>query len=189
VRNDHELVLGDFGIVYLPNQPHRITRTNESVGPHDYMPPWGEIGGRLDNVHANFDVYMLGKLLWCMVSGHFLLQREWFRRPEYDLTKMFRNDPHVYMIDKILEKRVVENPNECVSIGDIRAMVTAFMGVIEQRGQLLQEEVPRPCHICGVGEYKPEVFAQKRSDFQDEILGSVGWFGRHQSCNSSIVRM
>ena len=48
VREDTELILGDFGIVYLPDQPARLTRTNETVGPHDYMPPWAEIGGRLD---------------------------------------------------------------------------------------------------------------------------------------------
>jgi serine/threonine protein kinase len=35
VREDNQLVLGDFGIVYLPNQPNRPTRTGESVGPHD----------------------------------------------------------------------------------------------------------------------------------------------------------
>ena len=59
VRQDDELVLGDFGIVYLPDQPARLTRTNESVGPHDYMPPWTDAGGRLEKVHTNFDVYML----------------------------------------------------------------------------------------------------------------------------------
>jgi len=41
VRSDEELVLGDFGIVFVPDQPVRLTRTDESVGPHDYMPPWG----------------------------------------------------------------------------------------------------------------------------------------------------
>ena len=45
------------GIVFLPDQPKRLTRTNESVGPHDYMPPWADVGGRLGDVHPNFDVY------------------------------------------------------------------------------------------------------------------------------------
>ena len=93
VKQDDQLVLGDFGIVYLPDRPTRLTRTNESVGPHDYMPPWGEVGGRLNNVDDKFDVYMLGKLLWCMVSGRLLLQREWFRRPENDVTRAFPYDP------------------------------------------------------------------------------------------------
>ncbi len=75
VRHLDDLVLGDFGIVFLPDQPTRLTRTNESVGPHDYMPPWAETGGRLDKVDTSFDVYMLGKLLWCMVTGRLVLRR------------------------------------------------------------------------------------------------------------------
>jgi serine/threonine protein kinase len=66
--DDDQLVLGDFGIVYLPDLPERLTTTTEKVGPRDYMPQWGDLGERLENVQPNFDVYMLGKLLWCMVS-------------------------------------------------------------------------------------------------------------------------
>ena len=164
VTKDDELVLGDFGIVYLPDRPPRVTRTNESVGPHDYMPPWGEVAGRLEDVDDKFDVYMLGKLLWCMVSGRMLLQREWFRRPPNDVTKVFPHDPHMHMINTILEKCVVENPEDCVSISDLRAMVIAFVSVIERGGQLLQREVPRPCHVCGHGEYKPETFGDNSSN-------------------------
>jgi serine/threonine protein kinase len=143
VKQNDELVLGDFGIVFLPDQPVRLTRTNESVGPHDYMPPWADIGGRLEKIDCNFDVYMLGKLLWCMVSGRLVLQREWFRQTQNDISVMFRDDPHAYMINTILEKCVVERQQDCVGIHDLRAMVIAFVSVIEQGGQLLQTEVPR----------------------------------------------
>jgi serine/threonine protein kinase len=102
VRQDDELVLGDFGIVFLPDQPARLTRTDESVGPHDFMPPWADIGGRLEKVDCNFDVYSLGKLLWCMVSGRLVLKREWFQEPQNDISVMFRHDPHAYMINTIL---------------------------------------------------------------------------------------
>lgn len=47
VGQENRLILGDFGIVFLPDQPARLTRTKETVGPHDYMPPWAEAGGRL----------------------------------------------------------------------------------------------------------------------------------------------
>jgi serine/threonine protein kinase len=158
IRSDEELVLGDFGIVYLPDQPKRMARTNESVGPHDYMPPWADIGGRLVNVDARFDVYMLGKLLWCMVSGRLFLQREWFRDPENDLTMMFREDPHMYMVNTILEKCVVERQNECLSsAADLMLIVGAFVSTLEQGGQLLNDGVPRPCHVCGYGKYHEEI--------------------------------
>jgi serine/threonine protein kinase len=158
VKQIDELVLGDFGIVFLPDQPVRLTRTNESVGPHDYMPPWVDVGGRVDRVGSKFDVYMLGKLLWCMVSGRLVLQREWFQRPENDVTVMFKHDPHAHMINTILEKCVVEREQDCVGIHDLRAMIIAFVSLIEQGGQLLQPEVPRPCHVCGHGRYEPEDF-------------------------------
>lgn len=174
VRQDDQLVLGDFGIVYLPDQPARLTRTNESVGPHDYMPPWAETEGRLENVHTNFDVYMLGKLLWCMVSGRLLLKREWFRQPQNDISLMFRDDPHAYMINVILEKCVVERPQDCMSIHDLRAMVVAFVSLIDQGGQLLQDEVPRPCHVCGFGEYKPELFRQSNPAFHLRLWNLSG---------------
>lgn len=37
--------------------------TDERVGARDYMPQRGDLGGRLEDVHPNFDVYMLGELL------------------------------------------------------------------------------------------------------------------------------
>jgi serine/threonine protein kinase len=181
VKQDDQLVLGDFGIVYLPDRPARLTRTNESVGPHDYMPPWGEVEGRLDSVDDKFDVYMLGKLLWCMVSGRLLLQREWFRRPQNDVTRVFPHDPHMHMINTILEKCVVENPEDCVSISDVRAMVIAFVSTIEHGGQLLQKEVPRPCHVCGHGQYQPERLQDNNSDGMIRI-----WTGGSDTVRLSV---
>ena len=167
VRHDDELVLGDFGIVFLPNQPARLTRTDESVGPHDFTPPWADTGGRLEKVDCNFDVYSLGKVLWCMVSGRPVLKRESFREAENDISIMFRHDPHAYMINKILEKCVVERQKNCIGIHDLRAMVIAFLNLIEQGGQLLNDGVPRPCHVCGYGEYRPEVLQQ------DQAIGAM----------------
>jgi tRNA A-37 threonylcarbamoyl transferase component Bud32 len=166
VRSNDELVLGDFGIVFVPDQPARLTRTNESVGPHDYMPPWAETGGRLENIHATFDVYMLGKLLWCMVSGRLLLRREWFKEPQNDISMMFKDDPYAYTINTILEKCVVERAESCASITDLHAMVIAYVQVFEHGGQPLNEGVPRPCHVCGVGTYQAELLNQENPAFR-----------------------
>ena len=157
VKSNDELVLGDFGIVFVPDQPARLTRTDESVGPHDYMPPWADVGARLEKVHSNFDVYMLGKLLWCMVSGRLLLRREWFKEPQNDISVILRDDPHAHIINTILEKCVVERSQDCVSITDLHAMVIAYIHVIEHDGQPLNEGVPRPCHVCGFGFYRREI--------------------------------
>ena len=62
------------------------------------------------------------------------------------------------MINTILEKCVVDQPEKSLaSARDLRLMVDAFVEVVEQGGQLLQDEVPRPCHVCGSGIYRPEL--------------------------------
>jgi serine/threonine protein kinase len=153
IRSDNELVLGDFGIVYLPNQPSRPTLTNESVGPHDYMPPWAE-GGRLDAVGTKIDIYMLGKLLWCMVSGRLRLVREWFELPENNLTMTFPDDPGMEMINVILRRCVVEQENKCqTSAADLASIVKSYLNVLQRGGQVLYQGVLRPCRVCGVGLY------------------------------------
>jgi hypothetical protein len=65
----------------------------ERVGPRDYMPPWEDMGERLEKMHPNFDVYVLGKLFRSMITGRLNLAREWHKRREYDLAKMFATHP------------------------------------------------------------------------------------------------
>jgi serine/threonine protein kinase len=160
VRDNANLVLGDFGIVFLPNQPNRHTRTGESVGPHDYMPPWAEVDGRMAEVHPNFDIYMLGKLLWCMVAGRLRLQREYFNRPENDVTVLFKGDPAMHMVNVILRRCVVEREEQCqTSASDLVQIVSKCVDVLERGGQLLHVGVPRPCRVCGNGHYQNEGYS------------------------------
>jgi serine/threonine protein kinase len=160
VREDNELILGDFGIVFLPDRPARLTRTNETVGPHDYMPPWAEVGGRLNEVTPKVDIYMLGKLLWCMVSGRLRLQREWFDRADYNPTTIFPGDPAMHMVNVILKRCVVENPAECeTSASDLVAIVSTYVRMLDRGGQLLHVDIPRPCRVCGHGHYQDHGYA------------------------------
>lgn len=156
VPKNHELVLGDFGLVYVPDKAPRITAyEGETVGAGDFIPPWGDIGIRLELVKPNFDVYMLGKVLWCMVSGKPVLKREYFDRPDNDVTVLFRNDPHSYIINEVLKHSVVEEQKDCFSSAeDLLLAVDTYLEIIKQGGQLLKEDgIPRPCHVCGNGHY------------------------------------
>jgi serine/threonine protein kinase len=179
VREDDQLVLGDFGIVFLRDQPDRVTLTNESVGPHDYMPPWAEVDGRLRKVDRDFDVYMLGKLLWCMVSGRLRLQREYFDRPENDVTVLFKERPEMYMIDVILRRCVVERAAECkTSASDLAVIVSTFVHMLERGGQLLHLGIPRPCRVCGHGHYQDEGYASTQPRIpKDTPVGLRLWVG------------
>jgi serine/threonine protein kinase len=152
--NGDQLILGDFGLVFVPDQPPRMTASGETVGAGDFIPPWGDMGKRLENVKPNFDVYMLGKVLWCMVTGNPVLKREYFKEPDNDVTKLFPGDPHSYMINVILEHTVVERQQRCFSsAADLLLVVDTNLESIKRGGQLLQDGIPRICHVCGGGRY------------------------------------
>src|SRR5580698_6401881 len=161
IGKEHEFVLGDFGLVYVPNREARITRLHgETVGAGDFIPPatWRGMGTRLENVKTNFDVYMLGKVLWCMVAGKPKLDREFWDEPENDLTKLFPSDPHMHMINLILKRSVVtREPNCCGSADDLLLQVDTNLEQIKQGGQLLHDGIRRICHICGAGEYSRQI--------------------------------
>ena len=155
IRETSELVPGDFGIAFLPNQPDRLTLTNERVGPADYMPPWANRDQRFESVEPSFDVYMLGKLLWCMVAGRLRLFREEHHSPEFDLTVAFPNDPDMHAINSILDRCVVYNPSQCCpSTRELLPHVVRALSMLNRGGQSLAEAVPRPCRICGIGYYR-----------------------------------
>jgi serine/threonine protein kinase len=182
VRKDDELVLGDFGIVYVPNGAVRVTVTGERVGPRDYIPQWANLGARHDDVEACFDVYMLGKLLWSMVDGRILLPREYHHHPEFDVTKTFPNDPDMFLINRILDKCVVENSKDCLSSAqDLLLMIHAILAAMARGGQLLSPDVPRPCHVCGIGLYRPESLQPNKS------LGNLRlWTGGSDTVSLSV---
>lgn len=159
LRHDKELVLGDFGIVYVPSNAERLTTTNERVGPRDYMPPWGDLGERLGKVHPNFDVYMLGKLLWCMVAGRMKLPREYHRWDQFDVARLFPNDGNMGHINKILDKCVVERPENCLtSARELLEIVDEILITLERGVPMLDASgVPvLPCRVCGRGFYRDE---------------------------------
>ena len=153
---DNTLVLGDFGLIFVPDQRDRPTVTDERVGPRDYMPQWGDLGERLENVQPNFDVYMLGKLLWCMVSGRLKLPREYHKRPGYDVTTLFPDDQKMRKVNEILEKCVVEEPEQCVKsaqellvmVDDALVSIQKGLPILDGKGKLVV-----PCRVCGRGFY------------------------------------
>ena len=153
----------------------RLTFDGETVGARDFIPLWGEEGNRLDHVKPDFDVYMLGKVLWCMVSGSSVLRRERFMKPDNDVTKLFPYDPHTYIINDILRNCVVEEQKDCFSSADdLLLVVDTYLEVIKQRGQLLNDGIPRPCHVCGLGHYARQAHDKNDPVYQLRIWNSGG---------------
>lgn len=186
IRRDDDLVLGDFGIVFVPDEAERLTLTNERVGPRDYMPPWGDLGERMKDVSPCFDVYMLGKLLWCMVSGRQKLPREFQRRKEFNLTEMYPNDSAMEMINSILDLSVVEDEAKCLQCGgDLLKIVDRYLSILGRGGQLLSDNIRRTCRVCGEGTYMVDsknVIYQRLSNLQ-AVPDGGGFYAEYVVCD------
>jgi serine/threonine protein kinase len=154
VGDDGRLILGDFGLVFLPNLPERLSFTGESVGPRDFMPPWVFFDDR-PQINPTFDVYMLGKVLWGMVAGRLKLHREDFLDPRLNVERLYPNDPNMYAVNEILKTCVVTNEQDCLSSAqDLLLVVSSYMRMLQRGGQVWRDDVPKPCRICGQGSYQ-----------------------------------
>jgi serine/threonine protein kinase len=174
VRRIDELVLGDLGIVFLPDVDDRPTEFDERVGPRDYMAPWLDTGERVDEVNPSSDVYMLGKLLWCMVSGRLKLFREDYRKPQYDLTKQFSNSTDMEHINSILDQCVVPEESHCLrSAGELLALVDETTKTLQMGDRRILPNGPLnlTCLFCGIGKYKSQGHG---AQFSVPLFRSVG---------------
>jgi serine/threonine protein kinase len=168
IGNGGDLVLGDFGIVFWADKKNqRLTQSLERVGTRDWMAPWANTGRRLAEVNPTFDVFPLGKLLWAMISGQTVLPYRWWKRPEYNLEKLFPDDPAMSWINtRLFAKTIVEHESGCVgNASDLHTMVNAIIDLLEHDGELLADGIERRCRVCGLGHYadfregKPQVIA------------------------------
>jgi serine/threonine protein kinase len=157
IGSEGQLVIGDFGIAY-DEVAKRVTVTHERVGPWDYMPQWGDTGERLEKVEPSIDIYMLGKLLWCMVSGKLRLPREYHRRDEYDLSQIFPSDRKMRAINSILDKCIVEHEPHCLrSTSELLESIDEALETFKRTAYLNEKgELSLPCYVCGTGTYIEE---------------------------------
>jgi serine/threonine protein kinase len=114
VAEDEHLVLGDFGIVFLPDTS-RLTTTSERVGSRDWTAPWADVRARLDEVRPSADVFALGKVLWSMAAGEPSLPLWYHAEEGYDLTKRHPHSHGMKVINTILARTVVEREKDCLA--------------------------------------------------------------------------
>ena len=173
VAKDNRLVLGDFGIVFY-RDGQRLTETYERVGSRDWMAPWAQTGLRVDDVRENFDVFSLGKVLWCMISGQRLLPFWYLDKPQYDLTRLYPGDPSMHAVNAILAHCIVEDEDACwTSATDLLMAVDSTLEMLNRGGQPLTDGVPRPCRVCGVGQYLSEERFTMLSEHHPPLVAQV----------------
>lgn len=102
VREDDSPLIIDFGCCLPLGDDGLITLTDEGVGARNFLAPECEAG--IDGeISASSDVYSLGKILWCMITGERAFARE---KPGFSnkaVTSMAPDDPFAgYVLEAML---------------------------------------------------------------------------------------
>ena len=149
------LVLGDFGLIFTNYEEHtRISDTLENVGSRDWMPFWAT-SIRIEDILPNFDVFSLGKVLWMMLSTTPILQLWYYRKDQFNLEKMFPNDPAMKLINNLLDKCIVEEPENCIDdASKLLQEIDTTIASIESGIEAFDSKTDRKCKVCGTGIYK-----------------------------------
>ncbi len=114
IADDGGLVLGDFGLVFHADNSNRLTLPKETVGPWQHLPWWANTGTRLENPTPAIDVFLLGSLLWCLVSGDKRLHGEKYRHEAYNLEKRFPSDARMGLVNLVLSQCLGDEEHKCV---------------------------------------------------------------------------
>ena len=173
VGYEGELILGDFGLVYVADPEHtRLSETSEKVGTRDWMPEWA-VPHRVDELTPAFDVFGLGKLLWSMISGMPRLHLWYFDRPKFDLTKMFPDTAGLVQVNALLGKCVVEDEDNCLpDASALLGEVDKALDLIANDAWPFQSPSPPRCLVCAAGNYELLV------DRDQQEAGNFGLPGR-----------
>lgn len=114
--------LSDLGLCLIAKNEHRLTPTDEAVGPRYFMAPELE-DGRNPDVDASADVYSLGKLLYYLLADGRVYSREKRYFQENRLSELLV-DPRFKPFDALLRKCITERPQERFS--SAAELLTAF---------------------------------------------------------------
>lgn len=100
--------IGDFGISFLPEKD-RVTLTAERVGPYYYMAPELE-EGIVKDIDSRADFYSLGKILYFLLSGGKIFNREKFNEDKWNLGLI--KDVRYFVFEPFFQKTIQPNIEE-----------------------------------------------------------------------------
>jgi len=162
-------VLGDFGLAWTNDLGERVTVTDEAVGSFRYRAP--ELAdGRVDQPTRQCDIYSLGKVLYFMLSGGRVFDREIHRDQTWNLVDL-RQDIRPEHINNLLDHMITFKPVDRYSASEIRREAKEIKRLIEGEYAPLEGDIKTSsCKFCGRGHYQPIVHSVRDlcifSDFQ-----------------------
>jgi serine/threonine protein kinase len=178
IRNDGRLIPGDFGLVFS-DRADRPTLSRERIGPWEHLPRWANMPTRIENPTPAIDVFLLGSLLWVMVSGEEWFYGDMYKTPEFDLEVKFPQDRSMRLINLVLSQCLGAQENLCVkNAGEVLTVVDEVLSTLNKNTPILDENnnLILPCPICGKGFYsrveasnpKPQRLRQIFTPYLDE---------------------
>lgn len=166
LREDRTPVVSDFGICsIIDGNPVFLTSTGEEVGARNYIAP--ELrGGFPEKPTAQSDIYSLGKILYCMLSGGIVMDAEEFAEGKYDLLK-YDGSPEqmVYVYNRLFPKSICRNiDGRFPSAREFVEEIKEVKALIEEHFYPVKDGMK--CKFCGGGKY----ISQKNLDEKSEWL-------------------
>ncbi len=154
-QEEGQAVLGDFGLVWEDKQGERVTMTDEALGSFRYRAP--ELAdGRVNQPTRQCDIYSLGKVLYFMLSGGRVFEREIHRNREWDLRELHQ-DVQFEHINNLLDHMITFNPNDRYSASEVRIKSQEIKRLIDGGFAPLEGKTVSRCKYCGIGYYQPIV--------------------------------
>ena len=156
LREDGTAVLGDFGICFIDDEGTRVTMTEEVAGSRFYCAPELRDGRLEDGAPVTAaDVYSLGKVLYWMLSGGIIFDREEHRTDKYRLGKHDPGDPAWELVKELLDSTIVQDWTKRTIDGALLSQkVDGLISVVRAGGHAITLSVPHRCMFCAQGEYK-----------------------------------
>lgn len=159
VGEDGIPIVGDFGICLIESAVDsidRLTSTMEVMGSRWYCAP--ELrDGRLEEKgsQAPADVYSLAKVLFWMLSGKQIFDREEHRSDRYRLGRTDENNQAYELLNELFDRTIVaEKSKRTQNAGSFLEEVDKLIEVIEHDGHAISIHVLHRCLFCAQGHYK-----------------------------------
>jgi serine/threonine protein kinase len=157
----NKIVIGDFGLCWLPSSSPRLTTTAERIGSWHFIPPEYR-DGRVEEPTAKGDVYSLGKVLYFLMSGGKSFDREDHRDKRWDLVQVNSTPTpswpiNLYLehVNLLLDQMIVQDPEKRYSVESIWKNAQTAKRLVLEKFNLIRGAKYAPCNYCGLGYYQP----------------------------------